>query len=94
MRVADSENSDIESKTRIALFLGSGFSKTLGLPTSKELSTKLLERVKTIKPFQKVEDFIGARIGEYWRAVFGWTSGAPEPSLGRTAAIRSAYLRP
>ena len=68
------------SKAKAVLFLGSGFSAALGLPTTDQLSGKLLRSYDDheLKP---VEDFISARISEFWKAIFGWRPGMRPPAL-------------
>ena len=68
------------AKTRLVLFLGSGFSRALGLPTTETLSRDLLTNPEgsVDKP---LEEFISARIREFWQAVFGWREGTRHPAL-------------
>jgi hypothetical protein len=69
-----------KSKARLALFLGSGFSRALDLPTTETLGKKLLTNPEgsVDKP---LEEFISARIREFWQAVFGWREGTRQPTL-------------
>src|SRR5438552_17542502 len=71
-----------KSKKKVALFLGSGFSAELGLPTTRELRQKLVESAGALTPEEKQqEDFVTKTITQFWKCVFGWKPGAPNPSL-------------
>src|ERR1700680_1241167 len=64
---------DRELKTKIVLFLGSGFSAALGLPTTDQLSGKLLGSFGDIPAI--IEEFISTGISEFWKTAFGWRPG-------------------
>lgn len=70
-----------ERKPGIVLFLGSGFSAVLGIPTTTQVNRRLLDPVSRIDRLQVVEDVIGDKLAEYWRRVFGWERGKREPTL-------------
>lgn len=72
---------DTESKRRVVLFLGSGFSAALDLPTTAQLSTRLLLSSDGSQPATSVEEFISRQIGEFWKTVFGWKPGGRPPTL-------------
>jgi hypothetical protein len=63
------------------LFLGSGFSAVLGIPTTTQVNRRILDPVESFEPLQTVEDSIGNKLAEYWQTVFGWECGKREPSL-------------
>jgi hypothetical protein len=69
-----------KSKAGLTLFLGSGFSGALGLPTTETLSRKLLTNPEGSVD-QPLEAFISARIRGFWQAVFGWQDGTHPPTL-------------
>lgn len=66
---------------KLLLFLGSGFSAELGLPTTQQLRDRLLETPGNDPEVQRREQFISKRIREFWQEVFGWNQGCPTPSL-------------
>ncbi len=66
---------------RLVLFLGSGFSAHLGLPTSSKLQDHLFECHGDNEEATRLEEFITSRIKEFWEKVFGWRDGQPRPSL-------------
>ena len=70
-----------DSKTKLAVFLGSGFSAALGLPTTNQLSGKLLEPGGDNLETKAIEEFISTRISAFWENVFGWRPGMPRPTL-------------
>jgi hypothetical protein len=57
-------------KTKLVLFLGSGFSAALGLPTTVQLSERLLHVGDG--GGEIYETFITATIAKFWEGVFGW----------------------
>jgi hypothetical protein len=65
-------------KTKVVIFLGSGFSAVLGLPTTSQLSERLLSEAHGDKT---LDEFITVRIDEFWRRVFGWKDGMRPPSM-------------
>ena len=68
------------SRTKIVLFIGAGFSAQSGFPNTRELSEKLLATpAGTAEP--SVEAFISEAIGKFWEGVFAWKPGMKEPSL-------------
>lgn len=73
--------SDGESKTKVVVFLGSGFSAALDLPTTDQLSERLLEYTGDIPAIKPLEQFISARICEFWTTVFSWRPGMRPPTL-------------
>src|SRR5271165_2110059 len=73
-------NNDEESKTKAVVFLGSGFSAALGLPTTAQLSEKLLGSSNTLRA-DPLEEFISGIICEFWKKVFGWSTGGRSPTL-------------
>jgi NAD-dependent SIR2 family protein deacetylase len=66
---------------KVVLFLGSGFSKELGLPTSGELQNNFLELDFDPGSDLDREMFISKLLGDFWRDVFGWTPSRPRPAL-------------
>jgi len=66
---------------KLVLFLGSGFSAALGLPTTAQLSERLLPPSEEERWATPHETFITAKIREYWEAVFGWQPGMRPPTL-------------
>jgi len=70
-----------KTKKKIALFLGSGFSAALGLPTTTMIRDQLLLAGGSTPEEIAQESFVCATIGEFWKTVFGWCRGAPHPSL-------------
>jgi len=67
--------------TSLVLFLGSGYSAELGLPTTNALREKLLECSGNDPEVRRREKFISARVSDFWRRVFGWEPGSLTPSL-------------
>src|SRR5580692_8187625 len=67
--------------TKVALFLGSGFSAASGLPTTRRLSEELIDPKKENPASKDLEAFISRTIGKFWEDVFGWRPGARSPSL-------------
>lgn len=65
----------------MTLFLGSGFSAGLGLPTTSDARKRLLETCGSTPEEQRQEEFVTKAIGAFWRDVFGWDGGATHPSL-------------
>jgi len=72
-------NNDRESKTKAVVFLGSGFSATLDLPTTAQLSEKLL--TSPALKADPLEEFISYRLCDFWKKVFGWSPGRRPPKL-------------
>ena len=72
-------NSDRESKIKVVVFLGSGFSATLDLPTTAQLSEKLL--TSPALKADPLEEFISYRLCDFWKKVFGWSTGGRPPTL-------------
>jgi len=81
LRVADSADAVTDRKPGIVLFLGSGFSAVLGIPTTTQVNKRLLCPVKSVDRLQIIEDAIGNKLAQYWRTVFGWEEGKRGPSL-------------
>lgn len=73
--------SPVNPRTKVALFLGSGFSAASGLPTTRRLSDELIDPRKDNPAFMELEVFISRTIGAFWEAVFGWKPGTRPPSL-------------
>jgi hypothetical protein len=73
--------SDRNSENKVALFLGSGFSAALDLPTTDQLGQKLLGSFGDTPAVKNLEEFISTRICEFWETVFGWRPGMRPPSL-------------
>ena len=70
------------SRKKLVLFLGSGFSAELGLPTTEELRQIMLEPIGAITPEEMLQEtFVSERIQEFGAKVFGWAPGAQKPSL-------------
>jgi hypothetical protein len=67
-------------KAKVVLFLGSGFSAALDLPTTNQLSEKVLGTSETPEVNQ-LDNFIGTRIADFWRTVFDWKPGVRPPTL-------------
>jgi len=66
----------------IALFLGSGFSASLGLPVTSKLQDSLLDSPTGANPEVVLrEQFISGAIARFWRDVFGWNGSGLRPSL-------------
>jgi hypothetical protein len=57
------------SKTKVALFLGAGFSVPSGYPCTAQLSRTLLEAPADSRDV-RVEQFITATIRKFWESVF------------------------
>jgi len=70
-----------QAKPSLALFLGSGFSAELGLPTTALLQDKLLDVAAETQPGKDREEFISKTLREFWEKVFGWQSGDRPPSV-------------
>jgi hypothetical protein len=68
------------SKSRIVLFLGAGFSAQSGFPSTGELNQQLLA-TPADSPEPRIETFISESIGKFWGQVFAWKRGMKEPSL-------------
>jgi hypothetical protein len=68
-------------KARVTLFLGSGFSAGLGLPTTAAVRKGLLDTCGSTPDEQLQEEFVTKVIGAFWRDVFGWDGCATHPSL-------------
>jgi hypothetical protein len=70
--------SDADQRAKVVLFLGSGFSAALDLPTTNQLSEKLLGASENPHPLEK---FISDRIAGFWGTIFGWKPGMRAPTL-------------
>ncbi len=68
------------SKTKVVLFLGAGFSAESGFPKTSELNEKLLKSPIGGQE-SELEEFISAAISRFWETVFGWKEGMKKPSL-------------
>jgi hypothetical protein len=68
------------SKMKIVLFLGAGFSAQSGFPGTGEI-TRLLLASPPGRAESSIEEFISETIGGFWRRVFAWSPGMKEPSL-------------
>lgn len=69
------------SKPRIALILGSGFSKDAGLSTTAEIPSKFLLTPETTVLTIELEEKISQILKRYWVRVFGYRDGGTPPSL-------------
>jgi len=68
------------SRTKIVLFIGAGFSAQSGFPNTRELNEKLLATpAGSAEP--SVEASISEAIAQFWESVFAWKPGMKEPSL-------------
>lgn len=81
MRVSDPNNQAHPGKDGLVLFLGSGFSAAVGLPTTNQLSEKLLEMPARVSLRPEVESFITETIVKFWQTIFGWSPGKREPTF-------------
>jgi NAD-dependent SIR2 family protein deacetylase len=68
------------SKMKIVLFLGAGFSVQSGFPSAGKINEQLLA-TPTGSPEPSVEEFISETIRKFWGKVFAWKRGMKEPSL-------------
>src|SRR5665213_1803107 len=68
-------------KPKVILFLGSGFSAALNLPTGEQLSNKLMESFGATQLTNPIEHFISITISEFWKTVFGWSPDMEPPAL-------------
>jgi len=68
------------SKTKIVLFLGAGFSVQSGFPSTGKLNEQLLA-TPAGSPEPSVEEFITETISKFWGRVFAWKRGMKEPSF-------------
>jgi hypothetical protein len=74
VRVSEGNLDVNPGKERLVLFLGSGFSAAMGLPTTNLLSER-------IGLHTEIEDFITECLGGFWEKIFGWSSGKREPTF-------------
>lgn len=68
-------------KPKLALILGSGFSKDAGLPTTADIPDKFLTTPTNTVLTNEVEDEISKILRRFWERVFGFENGGPRPSL-------------
>lgn len=68
-------------KPKLALILGSGFSRESGLPSTSELNRELLISPPTNHVAATLEGEISRILRGFWRSVFGWDESGPRPSL-------------
>lgn len=69
------------SKPKLALILGSGFSKDAGLPTTSDIPDKfLLTPTKTVLTHE-LEKELSKILRKFWEKVFGYKDGGLPPSL-------------
>lgn len=69
------------TKPKLAIILGSGFSKGAGLPTTAELPEKfLLTPAKTVLT-NELELEISKILKRFWEEIFGYRDGGPHPTL-------------
>jgi NAD-dependent SIR2 family protein deacetylase len=68
------------SKMKIVLFLGAGFSVQSGFPSAGKINEQLLA-TPTGSSEPSVEEFISETIRKFWGKVFAWKRGMKEPSL-------------
>jgi len=69
------------SRRKIALILGSGFSKEAGLPTTSELSNVFLDSPSDGVLNRKAEDCITEILRQFWKYAFDYEGGDLMPSL-------------
>ena len=70
-----------QTKPKLALILGSGFSRAFGLPTAAELGTKLLQNPQNGVLAAAWEQRISDILLQFWQDIFGYTEGTTAPSL-------------
>ncbi|MBI5634972.1 MAG: hypothetical protein HZA15_16005 [Nitrospirae bacterium] len=68
-------------KPKLALILGSGFSKDAGLPTTADIPEKFLMTPTNTVLTSEIEDEISKILRKFWERVFGFKNGGPRPSL-------------
>src|SRR5260370_26069207 len=68
-------------KPKIALILGSGFSRESGLPTTAALNKDLLRVPVGHHVDAALEREISTILSEFWRDVFGWKGRGRKPTL-------------
>jgi len=69
------------SKPKLALILGSGFSKDAGLPTTAGIPSKFLATPDNKVLKDELENEISNILRRFWIKVFGYRDGAIPPSL-------------
>lgn len=73
------------SKPKLALILGSGFSREVGLPTTREIPERFLDLPKkNLPPYflsSEVEEEISKILKKFWEDVFTYRVGHETPSL-------------
>lgn len=67
-------------RPKLALILGSGFSKDAGLPTTSDIPTKFFVTPSKTVLTPKLEEEIRKILRKFWEDIFGYTGGEP-PSL-------------
>jgi hypothetical protein len=68
------------SKAKIILFLGAGFSVQSDFPSAVKINEQLLA-TPVGSPEPSVEEFISETIRKFWGKIFAWKQGMKEPSL-------------
>ncbi len=70
-------------KPKLALILGSGFSKAAGLPVASKLNDELLEPPPADKTVltPEIDNFITDKLREFWRYAFGYEDNHQKPTL-------------
>jgi len=68
-------------KRRLALILGSGFSKEAGLPTTRGLSSEFLATPQASVLAPELEQEVTRILKKFWHDVFGYRPGGRVPSM-------------
>jgi hypothetical protein len=68
-------------KPKLALILGSGFSKYAGLPTTADIPSKFLQAPMESDLPAIIEDEMSRLLRRFWEKVFGYSGGANTPTL-------------
>ncbi|GMT42770.1 MAG: hypothetical protein IEMM0002_1181 [bacterium] len=69
------------SKPKLALILGSGFSKVAGLPTTADIPSKFLETPDNSNLPLKIDEQINDILRNFWKRIFGYSESNDFPSL-------------
>ena len=64
-----------------ALFIGAGFSKEAGLPTTGEITKRFFSNRRQNSMSNELRGAIDSALKDYWRLVFDYAEGKLEPSL-------------
>jgi len=69
------------SKPKLALILGSGFSKVAGLPTTADIPSKFLETPDNSNLPSEIDEEINDILKNFWKKIFGYSESNDFPSL-------------